>query len=887
MSSNDLVRGISSGIHKLANYNQTITDQQQTNLQNTASDSFASSSNNISRKFIFTTDNSKNVYVDEINCRINLFNKKEKLTDDNDGITIVGELFHSCVADFYISHVNSYALDLGFKDAYLLEVAIVSKQLTAKIVIKQKDYENKAIVKVLRQYNLAGLLHCSDAEANHILYQYISNMMYNTSILIPFRTGFYLSNNKYAFMIENTIILEKSIAISGKSFSRQSVNPREEIQKFVGSLISSSDRLTLVLTIHYTAMLSSILKAYNLNFNKIVVSNSDYDTTRAYLDVYGNMQQNTLMSSGETEAKLKKNVFYTRDDILYIGENSQELKPDMRAIERTRTNINFLIGTFCKGQHFDVDDRILNVSSDCLCVMIKGYATDKLPNEYIFPLDLSEFNFDIHQIRALIHDMDILFVNYVNEKTESIRNICMKYSAMNVNSYETTLACVFEILSNFWNTLAEFSITAYGFNNYVSSVANFNNDNSVLLQTRETISNLVINEEIEIVHADKLFATKVRTNAPIVYYKNNMLYFESALFNEKVADVIGGVTSCLGLKKLLLNEGLLDCDNDNEYYTRIRLPGTDTQKRYVTVSLKLLNEKALEKVPPEFSTFLPCKNDDGVKRIRLGYDTSNRGVYWSIHHPDMINQTMLVTGSPNCGKSSFVFKLSKSAAEIGECMVYIDYNNSCTEDEFQKFGVDEDWIKNNIRYVDYMKWNDNKELLLNNSHTDNGRKIIVIKVSENGKLLSGNEKAENTDDILQSILDWCMNNKDNSRVHVIIDEINNANLGKDSVIGMIITQCRKFGISLIMISPDMSNLNRDALRTLESASTKAVFRQDNTSTRRLLVNNCGYNSKTAFEKYLGTLDKFVCCLSGNLEDYNGNMKKETIQIHIDTASMSS
>lgn len=132
--------------------------------------------------------------MDETNCRIYLFEVKEWYFDNNTGVKMSSEALYSHVADFYIAYVNSYILDLGFKDAYLLEIAIVSEQMTIKIVIKQKDYENKAIVKVLRKYNLSGLLRCSDVETNHILSQYISNMMYNTSMLIPFRTVFYPSN---------------------------------------------------------------------------------------------------------------------------------------------------------------------------------------------------------------------------------------------------------------------------------------------------------------------------------------------------------------------------------------------------------------------------------------------------------------------------------------------------------------------------------------------------------------------------------------------------------------------------------------------------------------------------------------------------------------------
>lgn len=837
-------------------------------------------------KHIMTIDNGKEVYIDETNCKTFSVQSTQKVTaSEFENHQITSNTSQQLISDFYISYVNRYILDKGFKNSYLLKVGIVLANGPFVFYLKQDEYENKAIVKAMRHHNLAGLIRCSDSEANQIFYLHISGIIYNTQTLIPFRTGFYLyPENRYYFISGSNPPAEKSDAIEGKKFPWVQKSPIETVSRFISETLSESYQLTLAVTLHYTAMLTSILKSYGIRFDKIVVSNSDYNTTRAILDIYGNLQYNTLISSGEAETKLKPKIFYLRDDILYIGNNISQKLSHSRIYDRINNNVEFLINTFCKGMYFDANEKIKNITADCLCVMTKGYATDILPDEYIFPLELPDTSsYSSNELRDIIHDIDMNFANWVYINTQFIGDVCSKYSQYGQNTNKAALSCVFEIMSTFFSGIAPFNINISDFTKYIESLSDFINDDSLISQVTDVISSLVINDEIEIVHADKLYQTMSRTSAPTVYYKNNMLYFETALFNEKIADKIGGVTSCLALKKKLLEKGFLDCDNENEYNTRKKLPGTEDQKRYTAVSMKLLNEKAFEKVPPEYSSFLPCQNNDGNVRIRLGYDSRNRGVYWSINHPDMINQTMLVVGSSGCGKSSFVFKLAKSASEAGDCIIYIDYNNSCTRKEFTKFGVDNEWIDSNIRYIDSEKWDAESDTLLYNAHVGNGRKIIVINViDEDGSELSLQEKSQEIDILLDYILNWCKENKDISRIRVIIDEVNNSKLEQESIINTIITQYRKSGISLIMITPNISGLKLQQRNTLEAASTKVIFRQDTRSAQKLFATHCTYNSKDAFEKHLSQLGKFVFCLTGNLEDYDGNMKKESIQIHIDT-----
>ena len=418
--------------------------------------------------------------------------------------------------------------------------------------------------------------------------------------------------------------------------------------------------------------------------------------------------------------------------------------------------------------------------------------------------------------------------------------------------------------------------------NLITDQRRSDKESFVISHVKDVLSNLILKNEIEIIHADKVFMTEPLTDAPAVYYQNNVLYFDTKLFDTLVAQQIGGVTSCVELKKQLLSENYIYNDNDNEYSVKRQLHGTDVQKRYTAVSTELLNKEAFEFIPSRYATFLQCKDDKMLKRIRLGYDETGRGVYWSINHPDMANATMLVAGEPGCGKSSFVFQLVKSAAQLDEVMIYIDYNQSCTPDQFKKFGADDKWIDENIHYVSHTYWDEKiSAICLNNAHKENTKKIIVITLEENGAELDDTIKAIETDTILVHILEWCTAHSD-ARVHVIIDEVNLANLGNGTVINKIITQRRKFGISLIMITPDIQSLKVSQRNTLLNVSTKVVFKQSNNSVAEKFAKSIGIGSVSVLSRHILQLKKFYCCISGNLEDYRGDMMHRLIQVHIDT-----
>lgn len=872
------------------------TSQQPTFNNNTQPPGFLQNQNN---NYFIELNSGTYICEDKYTYQIYTCQLKEQIRNimPEQQNNIIRNAKKTLIADFIICKVLRTGMDKGYPEKYILDVRLFLKSNQYfDLRFSQFDFENKRIMQILRNNSLANLIHCGESEANQILSKLISEKIYDTQSFIPYRTGFYASvNNTYVFKCHHeSYQTTYPNAVINKTFPAAIEISKEEVLKALADKISDSVEFAFTLTIHYTAMLSSILKQNGLRFSKLIVSNSDYDTTREFLDIYGELHRNTLVSSGEAVTKLQMQTFCTRDDILYIGEQNTQYKPTTREVDRTQTNIDFLINTFCKGQYFDVNARISNVNADCLCVFINGYASESLTSDRIIPLTIPEINSKPGEIRSLIRNTDVYFVQWVSSNAKRITDHFVKCIA-DINKYAGTsddfcntengliLMYVYMLIFDFFMEYSPLKVTPEHLLMQMHETMNKSEqkkDNFVISQVKEVISSLIINKEIEIIHSDKVFMTRALSSAPKVYYRDDMLYFEPKLFDEKIASEIGGVTSGVALKKILLNENLLVSD-DKEYTVKRRLSGTEVQKRYTCVSVDLLNKEAHNMLPSAYATFLQCNDDGKSKRIRLGHDELYRGIYWSIEHPDMINQTMLVSGSPNCGKSSFVFQLVRSAAKKGECMVYLDYNHSCTREEFKKFGATDEWIDSNIMYVNYKKYDYLNILLSNALHLTDSSKIIVITIDDNGEELSYEDKAEETDNLLRYILDWCVK-QENPHVRVIIDEINVAHLGKGTIIDQIITQKRKFGISLIMISPDIQNLKPTERNTLMNASTKVVFRQDNNSARNNFAQNMSSRSKSTLADYLVLLPKFVCCFSGNLEDVSGNMQSELIQIHVDT-----
>jgi len=73
--------------------------------------------------------------------------------------------------------------------------------------------------------------------------------------------------------------------------------------------------------------------------------------------------------------------------------------------------------------------------------------------------------------------------------------------------------------------------------------------------------------------------------------------------------------------------------------------------------------------------------------------------------------------------------------------------------------------------------------------------------------------------------------KDNPKI-IVLDEVQNLDHGIDSPLGKMLTEGRKFGISLILATQTLSNLNKDEQDRLFQASHKLFFRPADTELRR-------------------------------------------------------
>lgn len=101
--------------------------------------------------------------------------------------------------------------------------------------------------------------------------------------------------------------------------------------------------------------------------------------------------------------------------------------------------------------------------------------------------------------------------------------------------------------------------------------------------------------------------------------------------------------------------------------------------------------------------------------------------------------------------------------------------------------------------------------------------------------------------------------KDQPRV-IVLDEVQNLDHSLDSPLGQLLTEGRKFGISLILATQTMSNLDKDQRDRLFQASHKLFFRPADTELRsfaQLLESATGERSED-WERRLSSLGKGEC-----------------------------
>ena len=99
---------------------------------------------------------------------------------------------------------------------------------------------------------------------------------------------------------------------------------------------------------------------------------------------------------------------------------------------------------------------------------------------------------------------------------------------------------------------------------------------------------------------------------------------------------------------------------------------------------------------------------------------------------------------------------------------------------------------------------------------------------------------------------------------ISIDEIQSLSLGKNSVFFQMLTESRKYGVSLLMATQFLSQFGKKELDCLNQASVKIYFKP-NDGDEKKLANIIDYTAITKYYKMLRNLKTGYALIKGDIE----------------------
>ncbi|OLQ79850.1 DNA phosphorothioation-dependent restriction protein DptH [Photobacterium proteolyticum] len=129
----------------------------------------------------------------------------------------------------------------------------------------------------------------------------------------------------------------------------------------------------------------------------------------------------------------------------------------------------------------------------------------------------------------------------------------------------------------------------------------------------------------------------------------------------------------------------------------------------------------------------------------------------------------------------------------------------------------------------------------------------------------------------------CSYGSKNTPVPIVLDEVQNLDHRLESPLGKMLTEGRKFGVSLILATQTLSMLKRDEQDRLFQASHKLFFAPAKTETKtyaKILELSMPGTKQAEWEIRLGELSKGQCLSVGYHMDSTGNLKVGVKKVHI-------
>ena len=230
-----------------------------------------------------------------------------------------------------------------------------------------------------------------------------------------------------------------------------------------------------------------------------------------------------------------------------------------------------------------------------------------------------------------------------------------------------------------------------------------------------------------------------------------------------------------------------------------------------------VNEEVIRYVDENFKFIDVEKDCIPVNVLKLGYPVATHKIKTVIY--DIVSVSI-----QNMGK--------KQRAELKECIGKLTLNKNYSicdlYDIIEEKVTDsllmqlEDVISPFLEYnADEKSWGE---------FLENQNGIIVISSDASAK--GGSSLV----DMLLMSLFYYQCNKKERHINIVIDEVQNQNCGKNSAIEKILREGRKFHLSLTYATQNLSESNRDKLKTMNGAEMKVYFKPDNISAKSISRN---------------------------------------------------
>ncbi len=744
-----------------------------------------------------------------------------------------------------------------FSDTVIINCEnIYSKCFTIKI-----DYAkfSKYLIKSSfeeQEKDAAFSANFKDALLNKLLFNYIRSIMEEKNTEIPEKAGFNKNGNAYKFISHKDGEYETEIVKQARYTFEIDDDSDIIVTK---SEIIKDKLLFMLLILDIASFIYTPLRDIDCYLRKIIVITGCETREKINLlkEVFKVFERNSETLSLNSSLKDIKSIMFSRKDEAVVFEDNVPNK------KRLEENISFLINACVYGKEF-ADDTV-----ECNCIILCNHAhTMEVLEAYsgdILWIDASELNInsDVIWFRNIIRTSLITWLE--NERMMNARLFKDKNERDVFMIVLHIIDIIFyELFNDVSNTCLSCKEFASEIQNYVEQSKLFYNDEYIIEQFKNALSDAVIRKEISFMQDEN--------SSSIVYVKDDLLLFNVKIFAELEQKIPFGLidktlkTTGIRLRTILNENGYLVTNNgDKLLYKTSVSKNLSERANFIALRKSLLTEEARCLVPivknKVISTveYQPPDDVDNKQRIFLGITMDmQKPVYWSIENSRLSNKHLYIQADSGSGKTTLLFLLAQRLNRAKKKVIILDLAEKTSYSKTDIENIDKGFMENTGCSVYEQGFSENEILRYEYSEAS------IEKIFSNDNICVVRSMPKEAVEILRNIFNWLNSNNENHEydTYVILDEINslyfNGEYSKEnsqSVVEVVFRQGRSIGLNLISATQFLAkkdSRNKSALFN-QSATRIAMHMNSATSTQvAKSINNSNY------VYYKGVLEKLTC-----------------------------